>query len=256
MSDLIDSSQPPQADTPSVRAPATWERHRRRASSSRLPTEPIPLCIVSASQLLREGLVRLLGAHLTLRVVGSYADPADCPAPPPDPPEHVVLLDAGLGQPGIVGTIHDWRARAALAAIVVIELANNVESILACIEAGANEYTLQGESAAEVAGAILRARQGTAQCSPEIVGQLFARLAALAAAPAPERPETSPLTPRELEVLHYIAQDKSNQEIADALVIQLCTVKHHVHNILQKLELRHRWDAARLAQERGWLVPS
>ena len=64
---------------------------------------------------------------------------------------------------------------------------------------------------------------------------------------------TSPLTPRELEVLQYINQNLSNQEIAAILVIEVRTVKHHVHNILEKLGLKNRRDAARLADQRGWL---
>ncbi|SRR5258706_582485 len=61
------------------------------------------------------------------------------------------------------------------------------------------------------------------------------------------------LTARELEVLRYLADDYSNQQIADLLVIEVRTVKHHVHNILAKLNVGHRWDAARLALEQGWL---
>jgi DNA-binding NarL/FixJ family response regulator len=65
-----------------------------------------------------------------------------------------------------------------------------------------------------------------------------------------------PLTQRELEVLRYVNLDYSNQQIAELLTIEIRTVKHHVHNILQKLQLRHRWDAARLAVEQGWLEPA
>ena len=61
------------------------------------------------------------------------------------------------------------------------------------------------------------------------------------------------LTNTYLEVLHYVAKDYSNQEIATALAIELTTVKNHVHNILEKLRLRHRWDAAQYATEHGWL---
>jgi DNA-binding NarL/FixJ family response regulator len=61
------------------------------------------------------------------------------------------------------------------------------------------------------------------------------------------------LTNRELDVLRCINQDLTNQQIAEALVIEVRTVKHHVHSILYKLKLSHRWEAGRVAAERGWL---
>jgi DNA-binding NarL/FixJ family response regulator len=122
-----------------------------------------------------------------------------------------------------------------------------------CIEAGAGGYTCYGASAAEVAAAIRSIRQGTAVCTPDVTARVFARLEALGSVSAQPLTFKAPLTARELEILGYIAQDYSNQAIAELLVIEVCTVKHHIHNILEKLQLRHRHEAARYASDRGWL---
>ncbi|MBZ0309196.1 MAG: response regulator transcription factor, partial [Anaerolineae bacterium] len=65
---------------------------------------------------------------------------------------------------------------------------------------------------------------------------------------------TTPLSERELEVLRYITRGYSNKEIACELYITVRTVKHHIHNILRKLNLSRRQEAARYATERGWLL--
>jgi DNA-binding NarL/FixJ family response regulator len=209
---------------------------------------------VSNSRLLREGLIVLLAAYADLRLVGSYAGVAEATRILPNPPDHVVLLDAcSLGQETAAAWTRYWRGLTPPARVIVIEMANEVHTVLACIEAGAVGYALQGASAAQVAEVLDHAHRGIAHCSPEITAHLFARLAAYGSAQSCDPALGISLTARELEVLRLIAQGQSNQEIADALTIEIHTVKHHVHNILQKLELRHRWDAARVAVERGWV---
>lgn len=222
------------------------------AAHSVEPIEPVQLSIVSDSQLLREGLAALLALHLKVGLVGSYTGQLPQEVALANPASHVVLLDGGVGLEGAVAWTHYWRKLNPPTRVVVLELANNHELILACIEAGASGYTLQGDSISQVAEVIKQTCCGVAQCSPEITAQLFARLTAYATTVTP--PPTFnkiALTNRELEVLQCLAQDYSNQEIADKLVIGLSTVKHHVHNILEKLKLHHRWEAAHFALEQG-----
>ncbi len=213
--------------------------------------ETTSVSIVSDSALLREGIVALLELHDFVRVV----DSCTCADDPIQiyQPGHVVLLD-GSGHPE---TALGWIRRCCEAdpsvQVLVIELANSADPILACIEAGAKAYTLRGASIGEVIEALKALHCGGAYCSPELTAQLFTRLTLLRSTldRAPTQP--IPLTARELEVLRYLIDDCSNQQIADLLVIQVRTVKHHVHNILAKLNVRHRWDAACLALELGWL---
>lgn len=220
------------------------------ASTSSHGSPPIPISIISNSQLLREGLAALLARHLNLQLIGSYAGPADAPISLPKPTGHIVLLDANLGQHNALAWTTRWCNIDPPAHVIVLEITQSADQVLMFVEAGACGYTLQGASSAEVAAAIRAALRGEANCSPAIVARLFARLAtgrAQSALPV------AGLTERELEVLRYLVGDYSNQEIASALVIEVRTVKHHVHHILEKLKVHSRYEAALLAVERGWM---
>jgi DNA-binding NarL/FixJ family response regulator len=169
----------------------------------------------------------------------------------PVPKASVVLLDGSIGRDAALRWTHFWCAQSPPVQVIVLELADEVHTIVACIEAGACGYTLRGATMSEVVASIRRAQLGQALCSPEVTARLFARVAATSQAKPEQR--AVPLTGRELEVLGYIAVGYSNRSIAEALVIEVRTVKHHVHNILSKLKLSSRADAARYAVEKGWL---
>src|SRR5207244_2405963 len=115
------------------------------------------------------------------------------------PPGHVVLLDGGVGRESAVIWTRYWRGLLSPAYVLVLELTNDAEVILPCIEAGASGYTIQGASVAEVAKTIKEVKEGIAHCSPRITAEIFARLAALKAASTQILRLDIPLTPRELE---------------------------------------------------------
>jgi two-component system, NarL family, nitrate/nitrite response regulator NarL len=98
-------------------------------------------------------------------------------------------------------------------------------------------------SAADLIQAVEHAANGEILCPPRIVGTLFRRLASLASEKGPGRP-LERLTKREREVALLIGEGLSNREIADRLQIELGTVKHHVHNVLEKFEVTRRSEAA------------
>jgi DNA-binding NarL/FixJ family response regulator len=223
------------------------------ASRKTSHSDEIAVSVISNSRLFREGIVSLLEAHLTLHMIGSYTGAVDYNDTLPNPEGHVVLLDSGIGQQAAITWTRRWRNLVPPAFVVVLELANEPQTILNCIEAGASAYTVQDTSPAEVAYSIWLVRQGKAQCSPDMVRQLFSRLAELGEARSQQYLADTPLTSRELEVLRCLAKGYSNKEIAADLVIELCTVKHHVHNILSKLAQKHRWAAVDHARQLGWL---
>ena len=212
------------------------------------PAAPINLSIVSNSLLLREGLVRLLGEHLSLALIGSYPGDRSPELAPPAPPAHVVLLDSEIGSAALLEQTHAWRRLASY--VIVLDLRGDTDAILACIEAGANGYTLRGSGVADLATTVCDVLRGQAHCSPEVTARLFAQLAAR----PPARPtDRAGLTGRELEVLDLVARSYTNKQIAEALFIEVRTVKHHVHSILEKFQLRYRWEAARHATQHGLL---
>jgi DNA-binding NarL/FixJ family response regulator len=211
----------------------------------------ISISIISNSRLLTDGLLPLLSPHLNLRLIGTHMGEFRVSSPLPNPPGHVVLLDIGVGREAAIKWTRYWSGLIPPAYVIILELASDITLILDCIEAGASGYRLQGASAVEVSQAINDALRGEAHCSPEITAQLYARIASLRSAVL--QLSVSPLTARESEILCYIATGYTNLEIAAQLVIELRTVKQHVHQILRKLSVRSRGEAARLAAEQGWL---
>jgi DNA-binding NarL/FixJ family response regulator len=217
-----------------------------------LSQSSISISIISNSGLMSEALEVLLGVHQSIHLVGSYRGNVEVTEAMPNPLDHIVLIDSGIGSELTVTRIQQLRRFGSPPYAVVLELENNIDMILTCIEAGANGYTLQGASSEEVNQVILQARQGIAQCSPEITAKLFTRLADLRKTQHPTA--NNHLSSREMEVLRLIAKGYSDRAIALDLVIEICTVKHHVHKILHKLAVKHRWDAVRLATNQGWIT--
>jgi DNA-binding NarL/FixJ family response regulator len=131
--------------------------------------------------------------------------------------------------------------------VLILGLAESKTEILRYIEAGAAGYILQDDSVDDLLEKIRTTYDGQALVSPEIAAVLVSRVAELSQSPAAtvSRPDlTVELTPREREILELIRQDFSNQEIAAQLTIEVGTVKNHVHNILEKLNVSSRRDAA------------
>lgn len=215
--------------------------------------QQIAVSIVSNSRLLSEGLIELLAARIDLRVLAIYPSDPLATMQLASPPGHVVLLDGNIGRVAARAWTHYWRRITPPANVVILELSDDIELILACIEAGASGYTLRGATPDEVATMICLVAQGQARCSPEITAHLFRRLASIRATGGPVYSSGIPLTTRELQVLELVAQNYSNKEIASELCITLRTVKQHVHNILNKLKLKHRYEATHVAIKQGWL---
>lgn len=125
------------------------------------------------------------------------------------------------------------------AKILIVTSFIDDEKVYPAIEAGAKSYILKTSTAAEIADAIRGTNQGESVLEPQVTTKMMHRLT--------QRQEPNlyeELTKREIEVLKLIAQGKSNQEIADELYITLKTVKTHVSNILSKLQVEDRTQAA------------
>lgn len=125
------------------------------------------------------------------------------------------------------------------AKILIVTSFIDDEKVYPAIEAGAKSYILKTSTAAEIADAIRGTNQGESVLEPQVTSKMMHRLT--------HRQEPNlyeELTKREIEVLKLIAQGKSNQEIADELYITLKTVKTHVSNILSKLQVEDRTQAA------------
>lgn len=133
--------------------------------------------------------------------------------------------------------------------VLILGLPEAKETILRYIEAGASGYVLQEGSMEELLTNIRTIYRGEAIASPQVIAAMMSHIANLTHLHSEwgykvEADKLDELTPREAEVLQFIGAGLNNQEIADQLTIEIGTVKNHVHNLLQKLNVRNRWDAA------------
>ena len=131
--------------------------------------------------------------------------------------------------------------------VVVLGVTEKKERVLQYVEAGAVGYILKDDTVEDMVASIQAAQQGEALVSPEIAGALMERVSELASMFADLETgviDSAGLTTRELEVLELLGQNMTNQEIADQLVIEVGTVKNHVHSILSKLNVNTRDEAA------------
>lgn len=159
----------------------------------------------------------------------------------------LVLANVNLPNDGALKLIRGVKALSSVKVLVVGLTKTEEEVILRYIEAGAAGYVLGDDSLEDLLKNIRAVYNGEALVSPEVAAAMISRIAELAepySITEPGMDEVTDLTPREREVLDLIGAGLSNQEIAVRLVIEVGTVKNHVHNILRKLDVSSRQDAA------------
>ena len=163
----------------------------------------------------------------------------------------VVLLD--LNMPGLSGveTLQLLLQDAPQRAVVMLTVSEDADDLARALRAGARGYLLKNINADFLVNAIRRAADGESVMSEAMTAKLMAQFRQGGASPAPAVSEADKLTPREREILVFIARGDSNKEIARTLDLAESTVKIHVQNILKKLSLSSRVQAAVFAVEHG-----
>ena len=219
-----------------------------------MPVSPIRVLLVDDHAMVRRGMRDFLELHADIEIVGEAADGAEAidqaSALRPD----IVVMD--LMMPGVDGIEATARIRAELPDVQVIALTSFVEEarVVAAIEAGAAGFLLKDAEADELAAAIRSAAAGEVHLDPAIAGIVARRMrAGSGAAATPGGPDggIASLTARERDVLACVARGLSNRAVADALGITERTARTHVSNILAKLGLASRTQAALLAVQHG-----
>jgi NarL family two-component system response regulator LiaR len=215
----------------------------------------ITVLVVDDHDVVRKGLRFYLSAHPEVSIVGEAGDAQTAVEAVAEHVPDVVLMDLVLplepeteptDQGGVQATRRIRQISPRTQVVVLTSFAQD-ELIFAAIKAGALSYLLKDADAETVLHAIHAASRGEAILHPRIAQRLMAEVTA----PAKSRDPAAELTAREMEVLHLIAQGRANAEIAAELVITERTVKAHVSNLLGKLHLSDRTQAAVYAWREG-----
>lgn len=217
-------------------------------------TTAIRVMIVDDHAIVRRGLLAYMDLIPGVRVVGEAADGRQAIArlrqwqtmgePLPD----VVLMDLKMPHMGGVETTEAIVHRHPGVKVVVLTSFGEAERVHAALAAGAAGYVLKDAEPEEVVAAIRAAVEGEVHLDSAVAGQLVRRMAA-------PHVGLAALTVREREILLLLAQGNSNRDIADQLMITERTARTHVSNILTKLQLSSRTQAALLAIREGLIAP-
>lgn len=208
-------------------------------------SEVIDVLVVDDHPLFRQGVVHSLTMDPGFRVVGETASGEEALALAQALLPNVVLLD--ISMPGWNGIVTAERIAMACpaTAIVMLTSSEDKDKLLAALKAGARGYVLKGVSARELTQVLRSAVDGEVYVSPTIAAEM---LVSLTQRKAPD--PLQELTEREQTILSLIGQGKTNREIGDELHLAEKTIKHYVTNILQKLQVRSRVEAALVASRR------
>ena len=211
--------------------------------------EKIKVLIVDDHQVVRQGLRTFLELQEDVLVVGEAGDGQEAVEMVHQLNPNVVLMD--LVMPRLDGISATRQVKSLDSDIKVIALTSFTEDdkVFPAIQAGASSYLLKDVSPEDLVEAIRAVYRGEARLHPDIARKLMEQVARQTT-PSRESP-VEDVTERELEVINLVAHGRSNQEIANELVISEKTVKTHISNILSKLQLVDRTQLAIYAIKKG-----
>lgn len=217
----------------------------------------IKIVLVDDQVLIREGLRILLPLQGNLEIVGEASNGNEAIAVVLQTQPDVVLMDVRMPLLDGVAATRALRELAPQCRILLLTTFDDNEYVFEGLRAGAAGYLLKDTPSDKLAEAIRTVARGDSFLQPSIAAKVVAEFARLSALPPkPQAMPTSPalvepLSERELAILRYLSRGDSNKEIATALYLSEGTVKNHITNILGKLGVRDRTQAALVARERG-----
>jgi two-component system, NarL family, nitrate/nitrite response regulator NarL len=197
--------------------------------------------VLAEIRIYREGLSQFLSRQEGVEVVGSGSSWPAASAALAEAGPDIALVD--MRMPGSLEAVETMAHRACGPRVVALGVAERDDEVIACAEAGVSGYVTRDESLSHLTRVLFGVLEGAIPCSPRMAAALLQRVSSLAAERAPAGPRAA-LTRRETEIVELIDRGLSNKEIARRLCIELPTVKNHVHNILGKLQVHRRGEAA------------
>jgi DNA-binding NarL/FixJ family response regulator len=217
-------------------------------------SEPVRVLVVDDHELFRRGIIMLLGEDPDIEVVGEAADGIGATDLAVSTAPDVVLLDVRMPRRTGVEACRAIKEAVPTTKIIMLTVSDEEADLYESVKNGAAGYLLKDSSIEEVAQAIRVVNEGQSLISPSMAVKLIDEFKQMS---KPDR-EQGPglrLTERELEVLRMVAKGLNNREVAKELFISENTVKNHVRNILEKLQLHSRMEAVMYAMREKLLDP-
>lgn len=208
-------------------------------------TEAIRILVADDHPLFREGVVHSLAAQPDLAVVGEAASGEEALRLAQELLPDVVLLDIAMPGWGGLATAEKLATACPATKVVMLTVAEDEDKLLAAFSAGARGYVLKGVSARDLAAVVRSVEQGEVYVSPSLAAGILVAL-------THGRPvdPLGELTEKERDILKLVGQGLTNREIGEHVHLSEKTIKHYITNILQKLQVRSRVEAALLAARR------
>jgi NarL family two-component system response regulator LiaR len=210
-------------------------------------SDPISVFLADDHAVVRKGLEALIGTEEGMEVIGTAADGEEAVSKVAGLAPDVILLDLQMPRKSGIEAITDIKAHDPSARILVLTSFSDDDKVFASIKAGALGYILKDASPHDLLAAIRNVHAGKSSLDPEIALKVIHELTR----PQKLPPTEAPLTEREMEILQLVARGLSNQQIAEELVISERTARTHISNILAKLHLANRTQAALYALRQG-----
>ncbi len=207
--------------------------------------EPIRVLIVDDHALIRRSLELALTAEADIEVVGEASDGQEAAELAGRLLPDVVLMDVRMPRRSGIEATRSIKEAVPSTRIIMLTVSDEEEDLFDAIKAGATGYLLKDVQIDEVPDAVRGVHEGQSLINPAMAAKLISEFASMSRKEA-ERPPQLPvprLTDREMEVLRLVAKGMNNREIAKDLYISENTVKNHVRNILEKLQLHSRMEA-------------
>ena len=211
------------------------------------PSPPYRIVVVDDHSLFRSGLINLIRDMDSFQIAGQAGDGREALNVIQDTEPDLVLVDVNMPEMNGIQVVKSVRETNQSIRLVMLTISKQEEDLMGAIQAGADGYILKNAEPEDLEEALRGVMADQSVLSPEVTGTVFKVMRSVGQKEAPD----DPLTEREKDVLQCLAQGLTTAESAEELVISKNTVKTHVRNILDKLDVANRAEAVSVALKRG-----
>lgn len=216
--------------------------------------EKIKVILVDDHALFREGLAMIISSHPDMEVIGEASDGLEAIVKAVELRPDLILMDIQMPGMGGIEATQKIKQKVPETTIVMLTVRDDEEKLFDALKYGAQGYLLKSMHSSELVSMARRALAGEVAIPPRLAGQMLDEFRRLSRLLPREHADVEELSAREIEVLRLVASGKTDKEIALELSLSIHTIKTHLRNILAKLHVSGRKEAARTAKDIGLMA--